>query len=413
MSAVTVMVAVENRYRRGADGRVCSTTGVDGYRFWRRYLETFDRVLILARTRRSEDPEGGEPVEGPGVEVVPLPDYCGPVGFVRVRRALERAVTAAVERADVLCLRAPGPIAGSAWRARGRRPYGVEVIGDPLDALSRGAVRSIGRPLARLVLAREQRAMCRGAVAVSYVTEEALQRRYPPGGWSTACSDAGLGDDAFVDEGLVRARAACRAIAERRLVFVGSLAQLYKGQEVLLDAVARCRARGLDVSLTVVGDGRYRGRLEARARPLGPAVTFAGQLPAGAAVRDEVDRADLFVLPSRAEGLPRAMLEAMARGVPCVGSRVGGVPELLPAERLVPPGDATALADVVARLCAPTADLVTPGLRDLAVARRYHEHRLEPRRLAFHARLAAAAADGCAPVRASPPAAPSPARLAG
>src|SRR5262249_7245467 len=375
MADVTILIALETRFVRGRDGRVHSTTGVDGRAFWRRYLDAFDRVIVAARTRDATPVAGLALVESSGVEVAPLPDYSGPWGYVARRAALQRAMRAAIDDADVLCLRAPGPIAGCAWRLRGDRPFGVEVVGDPLEALARGGVRSFARPLARLSLARDLRAMCPGAVAASYVTAGVLRRRSPRGGWSTGASDIDLHEDAF----------ARREDIERRplrsgplhLVFVGSLAQLYKGQDSLINAVARCRAHACDVRLTIVGDGRCRARLEALAAAEGGQafVRFTGHLD-GRGVRDTLDTADLFVLPSRAEGLPRAMLEAMARGVPCLGSRVGGVPELLPADRLVPPGDAAALAAAVGRR-APR-DPLPPALPDLAGARPHPPGRPPP-----------------------------------
>lgn len=83
---------------------------------------------------------------------------------------------------------------------------------------------------------------------------------------------------------------------------------------------------------------RYAARLGIADR-----VRFEGQQPADR-VADELRRADLFVLASRTEGLPRALIEAMAAGLPCIGTRVGGIPELLDDEALVAPGDAEALA---------------------------------------------------------------------
>jgi len=390
MSESTLLVTSETRFVRGPDGVVRSSTGVDGYAFWTRYLDVFDRVVVAARTAIADGDVGGPVVEGPGVRVAPLPDYRGPWGWLRVRPLLVRALRDAVLPADALCLRAPGPLATTAWKLRDDRPTALEVVGDPYDSLAPGAVRGVVRPFARARLVRDLGDMARAADGVAYVTEHALQRRYPPRGWTTSYSSIDLEDCAFVTDDVARSR---ERRAPWRLVFVGTLAQLYKAPDVLIDAVAQVAAGGLDVRLTLVGGGAYQDELAARAELAGVAhrVAFAGQVAAGAAVREVLDRAHLFVLPSRQEGLPRAMIEAMARGVPCVGSTAGGIPELLPPERLVPSGDARALAETIARLCGDPAALAAAALRDLGVARRYRGDRLRERRRAFYARLRAAA----------------------
>jgi glycosyltransferase involved in cell wall biosynthesis len=378
---------------------VYSTTGVDAYPFWCRYREVFDRVVVAARTGVTDDVAGLRGVDGMGVTVAPLPFYLGPWGFLRARRALRSALRDAIAGADALCLRAPGPIAGLAWRLRAGRPFAVEVVGDPRDALARGAVRSLARPFARARLARDLRAICRQAVAVAYVTTGALQRRYAAAGWSTAYSSIDLGDDAFAHEDDVRRRFADQALASRgtaadpwRVVFVGSLANRHKGLDVAIDALARCRREGTHVALTVLGDGIERRGLEERARALGlgEGIRFLGQLPAGRAVRSVLEASDLFVLPSRTEGLPRAMLEAMAAGTPALASRVGGSTELLPEDRLLPPGDARALGAAILRILAAPGTLLRLALEDLATARRYDVHRLRPRRVECYRRLRAA-----------------------
>jgi glycosyltransferase involved in cell wall biosynthesis len=396
--SVTVLVATETHFVRDSAGQVYSTTGTDGYDFWTRYLDVFDRVKIAARTAPGSPRAAGVPVEGPGVEVSDLPEYRGPWVYLRSRAALGAAMRRALADADALCLRAPGPIAGLAWRLRGRRPFGVEVVGDPLD-MSAGSVRSAARPIVRVALARDLRAMCRGADAVAYVTAEALQRRYPTRGWSTSYSSIHLDDEAFVDEEAVRQRYGAPALATRgragdpwRLVFVGSLAQLYKAPDVAIAALAACRRRGLHAVLTIVGDGKERAALERHTHACGVAsrVRFLGHLPAGQPVRAVLDDADIFVLPSRQEGLPRAMIEAMARGVVSVGTRVGGIPELLPAARLAEPGDAGRLAEIITRLCESRAELVDGAMNDRRVALRYKSALLRPKRIACYERIRSA-----------------------
>jgi glycosyltransferase involved in cell wall biosynthesis len=394
----TLLVATETHFDRTADGRVYSTTGVDGYGFWTRYLDVFDRVVVAARTRTGPVVEGAPRVEGPGVEVAALPDYRGPWEYVRTRTRLALAMRRAVSSVDALCLRAPGPIAGLAWRLRGGRPYGVEVVGDPSDALGPGTVRSATRPLARVALARELRTMCRTADAVSYVTAGILQRRYPARGWSTWYSSIELDDEAFVREDDVRRRYHLVQLATRgmstdpwRFIFVGSLAQRYKGLDVAIDALALCRSQGLNARMIVVGGGVERRGFEdlARARDVESAISFVGQV-APMDVRRMLDGSDVFVLPSRTEGLPRAMVEAMARGVVCVGTCVGGIPELLPRSRLVPPGDARSLARILAQLGADRGALASLALADRAMALRYRASVLRPRRIALYERVRSA-----------------------
>ena len=103
-----------------------------------------------------------------------------------------------------------------------------------------------------------------------------------------------------------------------------------------------------DAVLLVAGDGADRDALVRRAAALGDRVRFLGE-------RHDVDRllsaADLLVLPSDREGLPMAVLEAMAAGVPVVASAVGGIPQLgADAVELVEPHRADALAAGVRRL---------------------------------------------------------------
>jgi glycosyltransferase involved in cell wall biosynthesis len=122
-----------------------------------------------------------------------------------------------------------------------------------------------------------------------------------------------------------------------------------KGHAVLLDALADLRRRDHDFVCALAGDGSLRQPLERRAAELGLAerVHFLGRL-------DDVGplllAADAVVLPSLWEGLPLILLEALARARPVVASAAGGVPDVIEdgvTGRLVPPGDAGALADAL------------------------------------------------------------------
>ncbi|MBL8893871.1 MAG: glycosyltransferase [Rhizobiales bacterium] len=127
------------------------------------------------------------------------------------------------------------------------------------------------------------------------------------------------------------------------LIFIGELRHL-KGVADLLEATALLN-KTRKVSLTITGDGPDRAEFEARANALslGSVVRFTGALPA----RQAFGLGRLFVMPSHAESFPYVLLEAVAAGLPVIASRVGGIPEVLPAADMVPPRDPAALASAI------------------------------------------------------------------
>ncbi len=140
------------------------------------------------------------------------------------------------------------------------------------------------------------------------------------------------------------ARAALEIPADRLVVaYVGRLS-VEKAPEVLLRA-----ARGTGAMVLVAGDGPLRAGLETEARAAGAPVRFLGFVRE---VGQVLAAADVLALPSRTEGLPMAVLEAMAAGVPVVASAVGSLPEVLAegAGYLVPAGDVAALREALGQL---------------------------------------------------------------
>ena len=138
-----------------------------------------------------------------------------------------------------------------------------------------------------------------------------------------------------------------------RLLCVGRLTPA-KGQVLLVRACARLRDAGAPFHLTLVGDGPDRARIESAIAEhrLGEHITLTGSLTQ-AGVRAELARAQVFVLPSFAEGIPVVLMEAMSSGVPCVSTPVNGIPELIEHGRsglLATPGDVDSLTAQLRRL---------------------------------------------------------------
>jgi glycosyltransferase involved in cell wall biosynthesis len=158
------------------------------------------------------------------------------------------------------------------------------------------------------------------------------------------------------DEPASRSRAEVRAALGLRetevvAVHVARVVPL-KAHDVILRATAVLAEQRTPIVVLFVGDGPARTDMEGLAAKLGLAgrVRFLGHRDD---VPDLLGAADLFLLPSRAEGLPVAVLEAMAKSLPVVATPVGGVPEVCAHERealFVPVDNPTMLADAMAEL---------------------------------------------------------------
>lgn len=141
-------------------------------------------------------------------------------------------------------------------------------------------------------------------------------------------------------------------ISQRRVVLAAGRLSREKGHDTLIDACAALAPALRDeLLLLIAGDGPERSRLERQARRRGVRVRFDGHRPN---LSPYYAAADIFALPSRSEGSPNALLEAMAAGKPIVAAAVGGVPEIVDARTamLVPAGAPAALAAAITRLLA-------------------------------------------------------------
>jgi glycosyltransferase involved in cell wall biosynthesis len=338
-----LVVPVPSKFWRDDAGAWRTTASHASMQYWRQYAPLFETVLIVGRTRR-RGPGSGMPVVAPGVQFLPITAMGGRIGFLFGLASAMR-VWRTLRRDDVVFLRVPsivGSVAVLPHILRGR-PLVVHVVGDPESSLS----QLLPGWLVRLAV-RHTRWLARRGHIVLYVTQQALQQKYPasPGTPTRVKRNILPRDLVLVDK-----PSETDGPAVLRILTAGSQEQMYKGHDVLLDAVHTCVKAGVRIEAVIVGGGRFHDALVARSVELGlgDRVRFTGQLPSSAHVADELRRADLFVLPSRTEGMPRVLLEAMCLGKPCVASDVGGVAELLPERYLLPPGEVEPLAEAIAR----------------------------------------------------------------
>ncbi len=384
-----VNVVTDRRYFRDQDGRLVSADDIESYSFFARYLDVFDRVYVIARIT-DEVASSGTTIEGPDISVLPLPYFVGGSSLLINSPKILGHVWAMSGAEGYFILRS-GTLASlfSVALRLQRRSYAVEVTLDPFDSLSSSAHRHVIRPLfqyGQLFLTKQ---MVAAAKYASFVTDHSLQRRYPPRRalFHTHYSSIDLPATAIVGADFVP-KASLRP--PRHIVLVGPFRSLYKGQDTLVRAFARVLRQYPDARLSMAGAGIFLEEIRAMADQLGigQRVHFAGHVKPGMALYGFLDDGDLFVLPSRQEGLPRAMIEAMARGLPCIGSTVGGTPELISQEMLVPPNDVQALTDKILECFDRPERLVRESIKNLQRARDFQRDVLQKRRCEFYARIA-------------------------
>ena len=368
-----ITLFVEARARRGAGG-ICLTDdpGLAG-RGWQDELREHRRLRLALRVDERGRGDAGEPIDG---SVIALPYYVGIAAMLRRLPSLVVSIDSVVRGSDVVGVKLPGLIGliAVARAHRRRKPIAVQVVGDVDEVLRAGVAGRAGVVLAPIVASIMRRAVKRGG-AVRYVTERVLQERYPPaaGAVVVAFSDVRIEPPASARQ---------RAFIPGRVIAVGSQEQPYKGHQILIEAVAALAESDSRIHLELVGGGRYQPQLQdlADARRIGDRVRFVGHVGRREELFRLLDTADVFVMPSLTEGLPRALVEALVRGIPCIGSNVGGIPELLPADALVPAGDVDDLARLLRRALDDEAFRDRLRLVGQATADRFGPEAIETRR---------------------------------
>ena len=384
----SITLIMDGNFRRVA-GQIISPHM--GYaRFGARFAQCFDDVVIVARSFPATEAVG-ESVVGERVSFVDLGANRGASGLAKsVPRLLVRLYRE-ISAASIVLIRFPGNIASLALLLcliSGKR-FSVEVVADPADYFSASASKHPLRSIAGFVHRWSTRFAARLAVTVRYVTRDYLQIRYP-----SRSPDKMFGfSDVYLHDALFQTSGVRTAAPDGhlRIINTAMMHNHSKGHLVLLEAMAELRRRAVDCSLTLIGDGARRTVFEAQAvRPgVSDNVRFLGLVDADS-VAAHVAQHDLFALPSYQEGMPRAMLEAMAAGIPVIASDVGGVSEVLNETSMVPAGDVIALATRIETLARDRTLLAACAETDREAARAFGYSALQSRYRAYCTALARA-----------------------
>lgn len=301
---------------------------------WERYLSEFEEVYVIGRVFQVDNFENLNHLVS-NVIILPIISFDSPLSYLLNKRTISQNIKKYFQKhtPDAVIIRGAGSLGYHVAKfcIKRKMAYGIEIIGDPYDVFAKGVIKHPLRPILRYLFTKFQKEAVYNAQSVIYVTKHTLQKRYPANdkAFSTFASDV------FIENRInsVKKYPQNKTI---KLLCIGSLEQMYKAPDIVLKAVSKLIKEGKDVQLTWLGHGKFREEMISLAESfqIDSNVNFLGSV-SGKEVIDYLDKSDVFLLVSRTEGLPRAIVEAMARAVPCIGSNVGGIPELIHPDLLV------------------------------------------------------------------------------
>lgn len=391
-----LLVIQEQHFVRMPNGEVWVDEQSDS-KFWERYLDVFEEVAVCARFEHYE----GYNIEKlmlsdhENVSFVELPNTRGVGALIKKMPQMIKIMRMAMNECDRIIFRAPSPISMIAYplaRLSGK-PFATEIMNNPYTHFSPEAMHNFYQPLLRKVIVGQTKSLCKHANGVSYVTECILQELYP----STARIK---GESNVYFEGsysTIRMEKESYSFdywSEERperitLIHIGKMQDNRKGQDIFIKTISILRQKGYLVDGILVGDGVMRKDFEELGEKLGISeyLDFVGWKTGFDAVRNELKRAQIAVFPSMGEGLPRSVIEGMAQGLLCFGSKVDGICELLDENCLVPEFTPECFAEYIERYIVDWKLVNQEREYQFAVSKRYETSILEVRRSDFYKKL--------------------------
>lgn len=360
-----------------------------GEKVLNRYLEVFDSISVVCRVSEAEiiNQGGLKPLSNNKINIVDLPLYEGPFDYIKKKKLIKSIISSCIETNSAYLCRVPGQIgsiAAEILKNNGIK-YAVEVVGDPWESMSPQAYKHPFAPLLRIIARNNLRKVVKDASSALYVTEYVLQKRYPVSSdvFTTNASNVELTSDNILQYCPDISR--YKDIGTYKFMAIGTLAQLYKAPDIVLQALSEAFKAGVKFHFTWYGDGKYRESMIQLAEELGLSeyVSFPGNVSHGE-IMTALNNFDMLIHASRAEGLPRAVIEAMAHALPVIGTKVAGIPELLMPDAIVPVNDAHAVFEKIQMFCKDPNKMLQHAIHNLNKAKEFEKTILAERRRKFY-----------------------------
>lgn len=355
---------------------------------WERYLEHFDSLTVVGRGKLIGEYKDGLVIsskEEVGFEL--FYNVAGGLDYYKFKNSIKKKLREQILEHDVIVIRLPSTIGSFAAEIciKENKKYIVEVVGCAWDSnWNYGSI--LTKCIAPFNFYNTKK-LVKKSIGAIYVTEKFLQDRYPSKAITGYASNVQIEKTDF---SVLEAHQSLLSETKNNLKFgmIGNLSIKYKGYDVLFKALNLLNKNFINYKLYLVGGGNS-GYVESLIQKysLQDNVIIVGRLESGKAIFDFLDTLDLYIHPSKQEGLPRAVIEAMSRACPVLASSVAGTPELIASDFLHKPGDFKMLYSQLSNIIHDKNELIAMSKMNYNKAMEYYIDNLKIRRSIFFSQV--------------------------
>lgn len=348
-----------------------------------RYTSVFDDVRFVSRQIQLEEkPANMSLATTERLKFINVPNFKSLRTYKNKHKA-KKIIAEEVRKADYVIARTSsiGSIA-IRYARKYKKPYLIEVVGCARDSLwNHGSVA--GKILAPYSYIKMKKTI-KSSPYVIYVTNEFLQNRYPTTGKNTNCSNVNI---KIQPESVLEDRLR-KILKDKDKIILGTIGAInikYKGHDMVIKALSLLKDElKIDIEYRVVGGGKQTYLKELSTKyGVADLIRFEGRLPSGEPIYDFLDNIDIYLQPSKTEGLPRAVIEAMSRGCPIIGSDAGGIPELINKDAVFNKRDYKSLANIIKNRIQDKQWMLANATRNFEESKKYDKDKIEERRDQF------------------------------
>lgn len=306
--------------------------------FFEKYLDVFSSVRIIGEEFKDYlDKSKMVKISNPKLSVKILKRNTRPQEF-RNDKEIKEELKKEISKAEAILIKPSSRkgILAIKLAKKYNKPYMIEMTGDIYNALLQS--NSLSKRIYGWILYHQILHAIKDCKYGLYVSQRYLQTRYPIQGVKCGCTDVIIPylSNRILNNRLQKIEEIGKA-EKINLILVGYYQGLGKGVDIAIKSLSQLDDK---IILNILGNGTVENqekwyKFAENLRVARNRINFIKPLPSSSEVCEFLKTMDIFILPSRSEGLPRSIIEAMSVGLPCIGSNICGIPELIQKDLLI------------------------------------------------------------------------------